>query len=385
MKQNELEALLLLCEDAACTFIDRRFFELVQQCTFNWDDFYFCANRHHILGLAYRSSLILVPDLIPEYIIKKLKQRHIQRTLRNLAVLKESIKIQRICSELSIKIVFFKGPVLSVQLYDDPIIRSFCDLDAWVSIDDEKILEPKLADLGYIKKRQMSPKQLNHHYKYGKDMSYFNDEVGLSLDLHWQYDNYREKMSALVSHVDDFTYKIFLGGCSLRVLEKHVNCCYLAYHGSRSGWLKIKWLLDFYHCYKMCDERSLLLLARRMNVYRHLQHSIALCDYLYKKNIKGCPAIDRRIKYSVDLVVRHMFSLKNTSIKDSVYYRKINYLLAKGVKEKRFLLQLSLLNFESQASDVPISDRFFYFHVIIRPFYIIFKHFLRPKLRKIMS
>src|SRR6266576_6247419 len=83
----------------------------------------------------------------------------------------------------------FKGPVLSQQLYGDPGLRSFSDLDVIVAPRDADAAEALLRGLGYREHEPLGEPERKTNRRFAGELLFTNDGNGVLLDFHTRFAN----------------------------------------------------------------------------------------------------------------------------------------------------------------------------------------------------
>jgi hypothetical protein len=83
----------------------------------------------------------------------------------------------------------FKGPVLSQQLYGDPGLRSFSDLDVIAAPRDADAAEALLRGLGYRELEPLGESERKTNRRFAGEVLFMNDSNGVLLDFHTHFAN----------------------------------------------------------------------------------------------------------------------------------------------------------------------------------------------------
>jgi hypothetical protein len=155
----------------------------------------------------------------------------------NMLLTSELIKIMKILEENDIKAIAFKGPTLAQLAYGDVTLRQYMDLDILINYVELEKMNNILKDINYFPENNLIDKKLR--IQILKDMSYFNKEKNINLEIHWR----------LFSFIKDnrFNYELnFLNFNNVKLLNFDINfyIAYLAIHGSRHLWERIEWIVD---------------------------------------------------------------------------------------------------------------------------------------------
>lgn len=234
---KELKLLLLLMKTSIHKKVNSEWFTGI-----NWSHFLELVRHHRVYPIIFKSLKETSKDWIPPHILEALRQEYHRNTFMMLHLSGEMEQVSRLFSEHKIRPLFLKGPVIAVDLYGDVSLRTSCDLDVLVPIDDLGRTEELLVNLGY-KKDDYIESVLNdwkwrHHH-----ITFFHPKKGIKLEIHWRlnpgpakeptFDELWERRR--VSSITKYPV-YFLG--------KEDLFLFLVSHGARHGWSRLRWLGD---------------------------------------------------------------------------------------------------------------------------------------------
>jgi hypothetical protein len=115
-------------------------------------DWLFDRIRAHKLGALFAERLVTsgLADPLPSGVrdrlsqVRRASEKRVQRTARTIEELTE------ICERLDIPLFFIKGVHLSQDIYGDPRLRAYGDVDIVMHRDDIDVVESALLDAGYF-------------------------------------------------------------------------------------------------------------------------------------------------------------------------------------------------------------------------------------------
>ena len=143
-----------------------------------------------------------------------------------------------------------KGPLLSMELYGDPGMRTSKDLDLMVSPADLSRAGEVLKGLGYeLEPHPYATTPLRHKYynliENEKHEVYHRSEI--CIELHWQHDYQTEQsFDALWERREE---RPFMGG-KTAVMGADDRYPALFIHAAEHGFMRLRWLLDLYELQK---------------------------------------------------------------------------------------------------------------------------------------
>ena len=150
--------------------------------------------------------------------------------------------ICKLFNENQIKSIVLKGPVLAADLYGDLSLRTSSDLDILIPITELDKAEQLLIELGFEKDGEIQP--VFNDWKWRSNhFTYFHPQKGVKCEIHWRlyplpgkepsFDELweRRRVSSLTNY-------------PIHYLGREDLFLYLASHGARHGWSRLRWLVD---------------------------------------------------------------------------------------------------------------------------------------------
>ncbi len=208
---------------------------------FNWVLFLELARFHRVYPVLYAQ---LKNSDAPPAVIQSLKSEFKINTFQMLHLTRTADHLFRLLKEHHIRSLLLKGPALAKDLYGDTSLRTCKDLDILIPVEDFDRTEQLLHSCGFIAE-EGSPR-LSTWRKGLHHCSYTNHEERIQIEVHWRlhpgswpeptFDELwsRKQESFLPSH------PVYRPGNEDLFL-------YLATHGARHGWFRLRWLLDIRH------------------------------------------------------------------------------------------------------------------------------------------
>ncbi|APC97222.1 nucleotidyltransferase family protein [Francisella frigiditurris] len=195
--------------------------------------------------VEHKLELIIFPILkridLPEFNLKKLYQRCFQITKKQLIMEKFLSEIVQRFNETKINNVVLKGALLDKLIYGSARKRVCGDIDILIQIEDLYEAHKHLIDLGFSLSKE-GEYTLNFIKKYPfsknsiKDILYIHKDSNILLELHWKI----LIVGNLKEQIEEYEY----GFRNYNFLQKEYCLAYLVIHGYRSGWHRLKWMID---------------------------------------------------------------------------------------------------------------------------------------------
>jgi hypothetical protein len=144
------------------------------------------AEAHGVLPLLARSGV--VRTLPPEW-QRRLGVLSIAHTARSQRALGTLARLVAAFRAAALPLVCWKGPLLADQLYGDPSLRAFTDLDVIVAPRETERAEALLEDLGYRPQSRLTRSQRATLRRFGSERLFLDAEGQTAIDLHWRFGN----------------------------------------------------------------------------------------------------------------------------------------------------------------------------------------------------
>ena len=213
-----------------------------------WAYFDRLVAQHRIQPLLIRGLRPFGGDCPPELAKYRPQQsRFMKQSMERIQALGA---INAAFSEEGIHMISMKGPMLAMELYGDPSLRTSRDLDLMVAQEDLDRAGEILTGMGY---------ELEAHLRYGtplrqkfyrmveheKHLVYNKGDI--CIELHWQSDYQREQsFPELWARREERQ----LMGRPIALMGHDDRIPALIIHAAEHGFLRLRWLLDLYELQK---------------------------------------------------------------------------------------------------------------------------------------
>ncbi len=229
----------VLLECASPAFDSQRLVELTRSA--DWSQLLVLAEEHGVLGHLAKCLRELDENLVPEEIRKTLLERHRAQVFSTLRLTAELFCILQLFAAKDIPALVVKGPVLAMQAYGDPAMRSYGDLDLLVHQRNIRRATELLQAIGYqatVPLRVIDAGKIPGQYLFAKP------EAKLLVELH-----------------NDFTLRYFprrlplekffarhmlvhLDAHEIPALAVEDELVYICIHGTKHFWERLSWIAD---------------------------------------------------------------------------------------------------------------------------------------------
>ncbi|WP_168122745.1 nucleotidyltransferase family protein [Paenibacillus sp. HB172176] len=263
---QELRLILALLEVDKNSELDFFQQELLQNT--DWHAFISLARHHRVFPTISRKLQEWNTEDIPAFVTQLFQRDYYRNTIQMLALSGEMEMLSGIFSELDIRALFLKGPVIAADLYGDVSLRTSCDLDILVPIHELERTEKLLKAQGYEKDDYIHSvlgdwKWRHHHH------TFHHPGKKIKVEVHWRlnpspssepdFDELwsRKRQSSLINR-------------PIYYLGREDLFLFLASHGARHGWSRLRWLLDIKQLMAQRLDWSKLTMLLKKYHYTHI-------------------------------------------------------------------------------------------------------------------
>ncbi|QWG34651.1 nucleotidyltransferase family protein [Bacillus mycoides] len=208
----------------------------------DWEVFLEQAVHHRVYPVIYQKLKQVDEELIPSHIVQTLNRKYKKNTFQMLYLSAEMERINKLCNENEIRMIFLKGPVLSQDLYGDISLRTSCDLDVLIPMQNLEKVEMLLLEQGYVKddyiQTILNDWKWRHHH-----ITFFHPTKQIKLEIHWRLNPGPGKEPGF-EELWKRKRKSTLTSNSVYMLGEEDLFLFLVSHGARHGWSRLRWLVD---------------------------------------------------------------------------------------------------------------------------------------------
>ena len=208
----------------------------------DWHLFLKQTRHHRVYPLIYVKLKDVNENIIPHFVIDQLANDYKRNTFQMLHLSAELDRLSKVFLKKNIKSIFLKGPVLAQDLYGDVSRRTSSDLDLLISINDLSRMEELLVSEGYEKddyiETVLSEWKWRHHH-----VTFFHSKKRTKVEVHWRM-NPGPGKEPCFAELWERRRKSPLTATPVYLLGKEDMFLFLASHGARHGWSRLRWLID---------------------------------------------------------------------------------------------------------------------------------------------
>ena len=282
---------------ACCRWpIDATAIRKASQTAIDWRRFVKLAQRHRVQGFA-RIGLEAAAIAVPPGLVAA----HRRQIARNLLLLDEAARIAKMLADADIPAAFLKGATLSELAYGDQAVKQTLDNDLLVDPNHVATTIELLESTGYRITDPAVPldrKRLSVLIDMVKECTLVRPGNKAMLDLHWRMTSVKGLLAE-----PDLTRDlriVTVGNHRLPTLGDEALMIYLAVHGARHGWSRLKWLADFNALLEARDEAALAALrvrAKRDGVMRAMDLALLQANRLFGTAVPDDVGRSRRVRW----------------------------------------------------------------------------------------
>jgi hypothetical protein len=266
----------------------------------DWGHFLALVARHRVAGFAYRGLTAAGIDMPP-----RLAGRYRRLAARNLLLLTEAGRLARLLAAAGIPAAFLKGAALGELAFGDQNVKQTLDNDLLVAPSNVAGTIALLEGAGYRLTDPATPldaKRLSVLIDMVKECTLIHSGHGAMVDLHWRMTS----VKGLLAEPDMASASaiVVAGGVALPTLTGAPLMTYLAVHGARHGWSRIKWLADFNALLTAMDDSAVASLrhhAKQAGVGRCMELALLQCSRLFGADIPADVGRSRRVRWLASL------------------------------------------------------------------------------------
>ncbi|OFX88395.1 MAG: hypothetical protein A2W99_07950 [Bacteroidetes bacterium GWF2_33_16] len=347
----------------------------------DWQLFLTLVGKHRLISHIYR-QIHYLQDFIPQDIYEEIKQIKLDQSRKSLYYTVYLIKIHQILKDKNILHCFFKGPMLSFELYNDVGYREFRDIDLLVNIDDVEIVKQIIEDLDFTciyPRIILSERQRKVNYNISHHYHFIHKAKKIDIELHWSITNPKSFFGKEASEIISASELVNISNTELPYISRIDNLVYLAAHGAIHQWYRLFWLKDFSVIIAQTSPDELKRaweLSKKLQLANCFIQACQLAHKFYKTEFPDFPGMDVHKKSLQTIPIK---SIRINDLKQRGIVGKINHVLYRLKLKTDFRYYFDLIfRLRTHLSDwelIKLPDNFFYLYYLLRPFLLIYKNF----------
>lgn len=276
------------------------------------------------------------------------------------------------------------------KLYGDPGLRHCVDIDILIAPTSLSAADAVLAQAGYLRERPAFAMQDARwaFFRWAFHHACYRKPGGPSLELHWRLQALRSFHQLHPAEALAAAERIALGSTEVPVLKLSEQLVYLAGHGARHNWFRLKWLCDIpplLERMEPSDHRVAQQRATALGLQRPLAQALLLAQWAFGTAIPPVFGVagqqDRRVRYltacgQTSILQGGCPGSASRSLSDRVkgarrwlrYKRSVSYKL-----DYMFRLVVDVRDIEA----IRLPPSLFFLYAVLRPFF-----WLRRRVRR---
>jgi len=214
----------------------------------NWALLFQLAHYHKVSLLLHTGiNLWTHKDLVPPAFKQALKKKKFQIARQNLFQSKSLLQILSLFQEHKIKVIPYKGIVLSKKIYGDIGMRRSSDLDLLIAFSDFEKVKKLLLEEGF-KENFVLPGQFEKdRIKYGCEYGFIlqkPNQPKVSIDLHWSVGDKIQQLNLSYHDFSPFIQKDKLFGVTADFFSPEGLFLSTSIHHSKEQWRSLSYITD---------------------------------------------------------------------------------------------------------------------------------------------
>ncbi|WP_377864795.1 nucleotidyltransferase family protein [Bacillus sp. R86525] len=222
----------------------------------DWHEFVALAMHHRVYPSIYSKLKGMGEERIPDCVVELLYQQFKKNTFQMLYLSAEMERLSKMFFGNEIRTLFLKGPILAHDLYGDISLRTSCDLDILIPIQQLEKVEKLLVEEGYVKDEYiqtiLNDWKWRHHH-----VTFFHHQKHIKVEIHWRLHPGPGKEPNFEA-LWERKRKSLLGSYPVYMLGREDLFWFLVSHGARHGWSRLRWLVDIHQMLKQDLNRPVI-------------------------------------------------------------------------------------------------------------------------------
>ncbi|TYS60092.1 nucleotidyltransferase family protein [Sutcliffiella horikoshii] len=356
----------------------------------NWKAFLKLAKHHRLFPLLYQQLKQMDESCVPDYVLRYLKAIYQQNTFQMMHLTAEMNLLNQQFLKKNIRTIFLKGPVLGQELYGDISLRTSCDLDVLIPLENLGDAEALLIQLGYEKddyiETILGDWTWRHHH-----VTYFHREKGVKCELHWRL-NPGPSFEPGFNDLWNRKKKSSLLDGSVYLLGKEDLFFFLATHGARHGWSRLRWLVDIHRLLgQEVNWHQAVHLFTKYHFQRIGGQALLLSENLLNSEtpVEVKALLDKKSQQLAQQAVfymQYMVNLHTDPVPQSVSDYHGKHLFSLMSYQQKLLYMLScMFPFPEDAETLPLPKFLHFLYVPLRPFLWAWRKSTKPLFVKVFK
>lgn len=334
----------------------------------DWDRVLTLATHHRVLPAVYNSlhGRTDVPASIRAAVDARFLA-HTRRVLRFSALL---AGILRVFGMRGIEVLPHKGPILAQQLYGDPAMRDFGDLDFLVRTTDVPRACTTLQELGYQPKLALSPRQEQEYLRTGYEYVFGSAAEPNLIEVQWRIVPRFYSVSFAMNSLFRRSVECEFEGMRVRTLCNEDLMLVLCVHAAKHGWSQLAMVRDIAMLARgQLNWPWIMEEAQRLGIQRMVAVSLELARMLLGLGLPQALAFHPAVLDAESLacgIQKRMSRAQETSTESIRYFWSMMILRERWRDRARFVWRLASTSSISDWQAVSLPDQLFQIYRVVR-------------------
>lgn len=257
----------------------------------DWEYFDRLVSQHRIQPLLIRGLRQLGSQCPPE--LAKYRTQQNRFAMQSMERIQALAAINAAFAQAGIRMITMKGPLLAMELYGDPSMRTSRDLDLMVAQEDLDRAGELLVQMGYELEEHLylaTPLRRKFYSMVENEKHRVYNRGEICIELHWQTDYQRQQsFEELWTRREERP----LLGRPIALMGADDRYPALIVHAVEHGFLRLRWLLDLYELQKKpgFSWERVFDLMEAQGLGSVLLETILV---MYRLDLPGLPEVDCR-------------------------------------------------------------------------------------------
>lgn len=288
-----------------------------------WDEVFTQAAYHRVLPAVYEA--LRGRSDVPASIQSALRARYLRHCQRAMRFSAELAQILQHLEATGIQVIAQKGPALAHLLYGDSAVREFGDLDLLVRPTDVPRAVVALAELGYEKNLQLSPRQEKAYLRSGYEYVFGRGQERNLIELQWNLLPRFYSVDVNIEELFERSKEHEFDGCYARVLGLEDQFLFLCVHAAKHQWAQLGMVRDIAAIARFdLDWAFVVHEAQRLGVARMVLVSLLLAEGMLgcklPERVAGLAELAAARKF-VAPVIGSMSAMREIPVESLSYFR----------------------------------------------------------------
>ena len=252
--------------------------------TLDWNYLLPTAEHHGLTPLLHK-HLSSLPKTANQSYSGAIEDDAFRNTQEALYLTGQLVRLNRKLRSAGIRVLAFKGPLLSYLVYGDVSLRRAGDLDLLIERHNYKSAKALLETLGYRMTPALTQKQEASHLASHCEIQFVKDQGFSVVDLHWELAPKAFTFGLTTGDVFQNSQLIELSGELFETFGNEDLVLYQCMHAAKHLWMRFEWICAIAELLRkkdFIDWDKLVLKARRIRGERMLALGLRLVDRFYE-------------------------------------------------------------------------------------------------------